>query len=119
MTDLVNPSEIESIVGAPRHATDHLGRAVSAEQTVYILHSEECRASGVDLRECPYSVALDLGIESRLSWSSWRRVQDRPVRLHIHYDGWLVPDLMALRGEPDWPSIARGGAVRPSGQEGS
>lgn len=112
MADLVNPSEIESIVGAPRHATDHLGRAVSAEQTVYILHSEECRSSGVDLRECPYSVALDLGIEGRVPWSSWRRVQDRPVRLHIHCDGWLLPDLLATRAAVD-------AAVRSSGQEGS
>ncbi len=35
MTDLVPASEIESRVGARRHATEHLARAASAEQTVY------------------------------------------------------------------------------------
>lgn len=92
MSDLVPADRIEEVVGAPRHRTEHIGRAVSDEQTVYILHSHECRDSGIDLRECEYSVALDLGIDHRLPWASWRRVQDRPVRLRIHYDGWLVPD---------------------------
>ena len=63
MSNLVPPSEIEGIVGAHRHAVSHFGRAVSSEQTVYILHSRECVDSGVDLRDCPFSVALDKGID--------------------------------------------------------
>lgn len=62
MTDLVPAEDIERIVGVQRHPTQHYARAVSAEQTVYILHSHECLASGIDLRECRYSLALDNGI---------------------------------------------------------
>jgi membrane carboxypeptidase/penicillin-binding protein len=87
----VPTDQIEAIVGATRHATDHIGRAVSAEETVYILHSQECRDSGVDLRECPYSSALDEGIDP----STW--VEDAPVRLAI-VDGRLV---IAAKGPAD------------------
>lgn len=59
MTDLVPTDEIEGIVGAARHPTEHIGRRVG--QTFYILHSRECLDGGVDLRECVYSVALDRG----------------------------------------------------------
>lgn len=59
MTELVDPDQIESIVGARRHVLVHLARAVSAEQTAYILHSHACRARGIDLRSCEYSIALD------------------------------------------------------------
>jgi len=84
MSDLVPADRIEAIVGAVRHPTDHIGRAVSAEETVYILHSQECRDSGVDLRECPYSLALDFGIDL----GGW--VEDAPVRLAF-VDDRLVP----------------------------
>ena len=73
MTKLVSPSDIERIVGVTRAAHEHWGRAVSAEQTVYILHSQTCLDSGVDLRDCPFSVALDLGIDV----DDW--VQDVPA----------------------------------------
>ena len=63
MADLVNPDQLEQIVGARCHPTRHQARAVSAEQTVYILHSQECRDSTPDLRDCPFSVALDNGID--------------------------------------------------------
>lgn len=65
MTDLVDPDQIESIVGVPRHAFHHIARAVSAEQRVYILHSRHCawRNPILDLRNCPFSLALDNGID--------------------------------------------------------
>ncbi len=66
MSGLVNPDQIEQLVGIRRHQTEHFGRADSTEQTVYILHSQECKDSGIDLRECPFSIALDQGIEHPL-----------------------------------------------------
>lgn len=87
MTDLVPADYIEQIVGARRHPTNHLGRAVSSESRFYILHSQECRDSGIDLRDCPYSQALDLGLnETRWSYSA-----DQPVRLAITGGGDLAP----------------------------
>ena len=88
MSRLEPGDKIEAIVGAKRHPTYHLGRAVSAEQRVYVLHSAECAASGIDLRDCQYSEALDLGIDLDV----WGDCEDRPVRLLIdpeHYD--LLP----------------------------
>lgn len=52
MTEIVSADRIEQIVGARRHPTHHLGRAVSGAQSVYILHSSACVASGLDLRAC-------------------------------------------------------------------
>ncbi|QCG77653.1 hypothetical protein HOV42_gp70 [Gordonia phage Fairfaxidum] len=92
MTDLVPHGEIERIVGTPRHATKHIARAVSATQTVFILHSRECLDSGIDLRRCRYSLALDRGIEADL----WSRHCDAPVEIRIR-DAHLVP----IRTLPD------------------
>jgi hypothetical protein len=88
---LVPGDEIEAIVGRARHATEHWGRAVSAERRVFLLHSARCRDSGRDLRQCPYSLALDDGIDEQL-WAGW---EDRPVRVAIEVadgEAWLVPD---------------------------
>jgi hypothetical protein len=88
MSDLVPTDQIEGIVGAFRHRTAHYGRAVSDEQTVYILHSEECRDSGIDLRECPFSVALDRGITP----DRWEDFEDEPVELWVSAStGRLIP----------------------------
>lgn len=92
MADLVDPTRIEEIVGATRHPTDHIARAVSAEQTVYVLHSQACKASGIDLRDCPFSLALDRGIDSPPPlWDRWEPLQDRPVVVAV-LAGRLVPD---------------------------
>lgn len=96
MVDLVDPTEIESIVGHQRDATEHYARAVSAESTVYILHSQVCLDSGIDLRSCPFSVALGVGIKWALPWAGWRRVQDQPVRVEV-FRGFLVPELAAVK----------------------
>lgn len=77
MTDLVPADQIEQIVGMSRQPLVHLGRAVTAEQTVYILHSQACKDSGIDLRKCRYSVALDRGIDPEM----W--IEDQPVVLRI------------------------------------
>lgn len=91
MSDLVRSDEIETIVGAKRHGVQHLARAVSAEQMVYVLHSEKCKRSMPDLRECPYSVALDHGIDL----DDWQGFEDRPVVAAIVHDR-LFPVV------PDW-----------------
>lgn len=86
MSELVDPDRIEAIVGAPRHPLRHLGRAVSAEETVYILHSHRCKATSPDLLRCPYSRALDLGINPK-AWDGW---EDRAVVLGLTSEG-LMP----------------------------
>lgn len=95
MSDLVPPDQIESIVGANRHTVQHLARAVSAEQTAYVLHSQRCLNSGVDLRECPYSIALDRGIDL----ADWDGFLDRPVVVTIMHDRLfpLVPKWLSQR----------------------
>ena len=88
MTDLVPAEQIERIVGARRDLVAHIARAVSAEQTVYILHSQRCLDSGRDLRQCPYSIALDRGITKRV----WRGKQDQPVAVAVSVTtGKLIP----------------------------
>jgi len=74
MTNLVPREDIERIVGIARDPEIHYARAVSAEQTVYILHSKRCLDSGIDLRQCQYSLALDRGIDE-----AWANCQDVPV----------------------------------------
>ncbi len=87
MSDLVPASDIERIVGVKRHPRIHIGRAVSAEQTCYVLHSQACLDSGIDLRWCTYSIALDAGIEDLDVWTSR---QDVPVVLVVRA-GRLIP----------------------------
>lgn len=102
MTELVNPDEIEQIVGVPRNPYIHIGRAVTAEQAVYILHSDACLAdpSLVDLRACPFSLALDRGVSidewttaaAEFATNAQRGTEDWPVLLGIDADsGTLVP----------------------------
>lgn len=97
MTDLVPAEQIELIVGIERHATRHYARAVSAEQTVYILHSAKCRDSGRDLRECLFSIALDNGIRER----DWTGHEDQPVRVTIDREQRLIPVVPGMRLSPD------------------
>ncbi len=84
MIERVDADQIERIVGIRRHETWHYGRAVSSEQKVYVLHSSECLNSGIDLYECPYSVALESGIDPE-DWP-----EDIPLPITIH-NGFLVP----------------------------
>lgn len=73
------PAEhIEAIVGAVRHDTLHIGRAVSADRRVFILHSVECKEKhGADLALCKFSKALAYGITE----DEWP--MDTPVPLRI------------------------------------
>lgn len=96
MSDLVPTDQIESIVGARRHAWKHYARAVSAEQTVYILHSRTCLETGIDLRECEFSRALDRGIDPK----RWREGVALVVEV-VH--GQLLPYGFAPGPVPETP----------------
>lgn len=87
MTNLVPRDEIERLVGVPRHPTNHYGRASTVDQTIYILHSQQCLDSGIDLRVCRFSRALDHGASI---WE-WMPVEETPVVVAIGDDGCLVP----------------------------
>ena len=97
MTDLVPADEIEQIVGIERHPTRHYARAVSAEQIVYILHSQRCKASGRDLRDCLFSQALDTGIDEY----DWSDMEDQAVRVTINRRRKLVPVRPGMRLAPE------------------
>lgn len=93
MTAIVPRSDIERIVGVPRDPRRHLGRAVSEEQTIYIMHSKMCLASGIDLRICSYSRLLDELMKfDEHRWVGW---EDKPVVLGIDRDG-LIPARLVL-----------------------
>lgn len=87
MTEVVPADEIEKIVGWPRHDTRHYARAVSAEQKVYILHSQECLDARPDPRACMFSWALDNGIDPKV----WDGLEDLPVRVTVWKDKRLRP----------------------------
>lgn len=87
MSDIVSSDEIEQIVGAYRDRTLHIGRVVTSEDRVYILHSVECRQAHPDLRECAMSRALDLGVDL----DDWRDATDRPMVLGLSDRARLVP----------------------------
>lgn len=94
MSAPVPADQIEQIVGVTRHATRHYARAVSAGQTVYILHSEQCRSKWADLRDCLFSQALDNGIEA----GDWSGYEDQPVRVTISRHQRLIPASVAFGG---------------------
>lgn len=83
MSNLVPAEDIEKIVGQQRHNRVHYGRAVTAEQTLYVLHSHECLESGIDMRDCEYSTALDHGIDA----AQWAGFEDEAVVLYIDHLG--------------------------------
>lgn len=80
MSDKVLADQIEGIVGRRRDSDRHYGRAVSDEEVFYILHSDRCLRKYQDLRDCPFSLAMD----NRLSFS----VEDEVLILHVK-DGTL------------------------------
>ncbi|GAA3730239.1 hypothetical protein GCM10022239_03540 [Leifsonia bigeumensis] len=94
MSRLESAATIEAKVGVERHPVFHWARAVSAEQRVYVLHSAKCRDSGIDLRDCEFSVALDRGIEAAVPRAGWAGQYDRPVVLCI-FRGYLIPSSMS------------------------
>lgn len=88
MSELVDPQQIEFIVGRDRHLTRHYGRLDPESGYMFILHSQHCVETQDDLRECIYSKALDKGMAPV---SGWGEYINRPVHLHINENGYLVP----------------------------
>lgn len=88
MTELVPRTEIERLVGAKRQENAHLGRIDTREEVMYILHSQECKDTTPDLRECPYSKALDLGL---FNIDRWKGFYDMSVSLSLDAKGRLNP----------------------------
>lgn len=103
MTRAERADKIESIVGSPRHLTLHLARAVKSEQRVYIMHSHQCCAETLDLRDCRYSCALDIGIDLDI----WGDFQDQVVELGL-IGGCIMRDGVCLNC---------GAQVQPDGSE--
>ena len=87
MTDLIKPDEIEILVGTRRHPIWHIGKVDTARQQVYIMHSYQRRHSGIDLRVCTFSLALDQGLQDE----DWEGMQDVPVVLALGPTLRLVP----------------------------
>lgn len=82
MSDLVPREQIEQIVGVKRDPGWHYGRAVSNEGMFYILHSQACLDTGLDLRQCPYSLVLSNG---GVEEDDWARCLDTPVQMIIEH----------------------------------
>ena len=59
MTERVPADRIEQLVCARRHPTEHIIRGDYTTLTAYILHPAECLQRHTDLRDCPWSLALD------------------------------------------------------------
>lgn len=55
-----------------------------------------CRDNTPDLRMCPYSIALDQGIDHAPIRQLWRGHYDKAVRVDIRFGG-LVPFLLHIR----------------------
>lgn len=86
MTQLVDPDEIEKIVGVKRKSFRHVALAKSDERRVYLLHSYVCLAQYTDPRDCRFSKALDRGVDP----ADW--VEDTPTEVTIIYpEGRLAP----------------------------
>lgn len=61
VTDRVPADQIEQLVHARRHPTEHVIRGDYTNGRAYILHSAECVQRHTNLRDCPWSTALESG----------------------------------------------------------
>lgn len=104
MSDLVDSNEIEAIVGHARAEHTHWGRMSTTDQKFYILHSRRCLESGVDLRLCEYSLALDTAFDP----IEFEGLEDTPVPLEL-WCGVLLP--ADEEPEPSGPTVV--GPVMP------
>lgn len=85
MVSVVPADEIETIVGTRRKAQQHIARASSQDEQIYVLHSALC-VKRREITECAYTQALDNGINMEV----WEDHQDEPVEVMVS-NGRLVP----------------------------
>lgn len=97
MSQLESADTIEAKVGTERRPLLHVARAVSSEQSVYILHSKACVARGIDLRACEYSEALDRGIDL----DAWEGFEDVPVVVKISDEYFDLEPLRVVAPQTD------------------
>lgn len=76
--ELADVETIEEKVVSKRHLHYHLGRVRTDEKVFYILHSQACKDTGIDLRQCVFSLAFD-----KTSPYSWNGPLNATVRLGI------------------------------------
>ena len=84
MSERVPASQIEGLVGAHRHRTEHIIRGDFPSGIAYLLHPAACIARYDDLRECPWSRALTRG-------EVWLP-DDLPHRVRLH-NGESIADM--------------------------
>lgn len=82
---LVDRTTCEQTVGQQRWHFEHIG--MYDGRTITILHSRRCLDSGVDLRDCVFSLALANGTTSNGCW-----IKDYPHILEVK-GGCLHPGL--------------------------
>lgn len=83
MTNLVDPATIEALMGQPRHPQRHIG--LWDGHTVTIMHALWCTQLGRDIRDCPWSLALDAGRIHHMPLN--QPIPLRLTRAHIHPEG--------------------------------
>lgn len=95
---IVPVNEIERFVGMARLKHYHVAR-VDPSGVMYILHSTECKARYTDLRQCDYSLGMEVLLSTGLTLD-WGDFMDVPVIVRVirqfvgHGDGplLLTPD---------------------------
>lgn len=90
MTEIEPGLALEKKFGVRRRLTVHLGLVDTREQRFYILHSKDCIDSGIDLRECEYSLSLDVHGAVYLSQDQY--LMNKPFILRLLPDGRIWPD---------------------------
>ena len=91
MSERVPASQIEGLVRAHRHPTEHIIRGDFPSGKAYLLHPAACRARYDDPQDCPWSLALAHG---------WVWLYDElPHRVRLR-DGYLVADMAPWEDKP-------------------
>lgn len=99
MPEPIPATEVETLVGIQRHATDHYARSDSKARRTYVLHSKECLSEADDLpaADCVFSAAQDLGIDEVAS--EWEGCEDQPLKVELDDDGYMVPAYVEIPEE--------------------
>ena len=93
MSERVPSNQIEGIVGAKRHQSEHIIRGDDETGLTYILHPHDCLAQwGGDLSLCSLSIALD-------TFGVWLP-DNRPHRVRLRR-GRLIADMNDWKDQED------------------